>query len=83
MMCICEDSDGESFQVTDVLEEKLSGVLPEGLEIVAEQSIFDHFCLIALPEELHDFISITHSQSLRFFQRVHEVEMKSLASIAN
>ena len=65
-----------------MLEQKLSRVLPERLEVVAEQSIFHHLCLVLLVEELHDFVRVAHLQSLRLLERVHEVKVKCLASVA-
>ena len=65
-----------------MLEQKLSRVLPERLEVVAEKSIFHHLCLVLLVEELHDFVRVAHFQRLRLLERVHEVKVKCLASVA-
>ena len=65
-----------------MLEQKLSRVLPERLKVVAEKSIFHHLCLVLLVEELHDFVRVTHLQRLRLLERVHEIKVKCLTSVA-
>ena len=58
-------------------------MLPESLEIVAEESFLDHLSLIILHQELHDFISVAHAESLRLLQRMHEVEVEGLTRISD
>ena len=64
VMSVGEDTNGKPFEITNVLEKQLSGVLPERLIIVAEKPVFDHLGLILLHQELHNLVGIAHSQSL-------------------
>ena len=56
-------------------------MLVESLVVIAEKTILNHFLLVALPEELHNFVCVAHPQRLRLLQRVHKVEMKSLTRV--
>ena len=60
VMVVGEDSDGVSLKVTNVLEEKLAVLLPEGFIVVLEQSVLDHFLLILLNQKLLDLIGVSH-----------------------
>ena len=82
-MRVWEDSNGESLQITNMLEQKLARMLPKGLVIVAEQAFLNHLLFISLHQELHDLISVTHAQCLWFFERVHKVEMEGLSRVSN
>ena len=65
-----------------MLEEQLSRMLPESLKVLAEKPVFHHLCLVLLVQELHDLVCVAHLQRLRLLQRVHEIKVKCLASVA-
>lgn len=77
------DADRKSLEITDVFEEELARVLPEGLVIVSEESVLNHLLLVALHQKLHDFVGVAHPQCLRLFESVHEVEVERLVRISN
>lgn len=83
VVSVGEDSDGVALKISDVLEEKLAGVLPEYVVVVAEKAILDHFCLVLLPQELCDLVCVAHAQCSRLFERVHKVRVKSFSRISD
>jgi len=51
-------------------------VLPKNVVVVAEESVFDHFGLVLLPQELGNLVGVAHAQRLRFLERVHKVRVE-------